>query len=116
LVEGDRIGVANGLVRELQEVRPTRTSAEMGPPRDMRARRPLLFPSILKLDTARRLVRVVALGSLDAMGVFLAILTALEIKLIVKSESNLERAWQRADDLAPLAVLVTLLLFARSGL
>jgi len=116
LVEGDRTGVANGLVRELHEVRPAGTPADLDPPRDMRARRPLLFPSILKLDTARRIVRVCALGTLDATGVFLAILTALEIKLIVRSQSSIEVAWARADDLAPLAVLVTLLLFARSGL
>ena len=82
----------------------------------MRARRPLLFPSILRLDTARRVTRVVTLGTLDAAGVFLAILTALEIKLILRSHSNIEHAWQRAEDLAPLAILVTLLLFARSGL
>jgi len=82
----------------------------------MRARRPLLFASILKLDTARRIARVATLGLLDALGVFLAIFTALELKLIVRSDSNLEQAWQRADDFAPLAVLVTLLLFARSGL
>ena len=108
--------MANGVVRELREVRPAGTPAGVDAPRDMRARRPLLFPSILKLDTARRLVRVVTLGLLDAMGVFLAIFTALELKLIVRSDSNLESAWLRADDFAPLAVLVTLLLFARSGL
>jgi exopolysaccharide biosynthesis polyprenyl glycosylphosphotransferase len=97
-------------------VRSAGTTADLGVPRDVRARRPLLFGSILKLDTARRIARVVTLGVLDAMGVFLAILTALEVKLVVQTESNLDLAWRRADDLAPLAVLVTLLLFARSGL
>jgi len=82
----------------------------------MRARRPLLFSSILKLDTARRISRVATLGTLDAAAVFLAILTALEIKLLVRGNSDLADAWRTADDLAPLAVLVTLLLFARSGL
>jgi exopolysaccharide biosynthesis polyprenyl glycosylphosphotransferase len=115
-VEGDRAGVANGLVRDLQEVRPAGTPADLNVSRDVRARRPLLFASILKLDTMRRIARVVALGWLDAVGVFLAILTALEVKLVVQTHSNLELAWQRADDLAPLAILVTLLLFARSGL
>jgi exopolysaccharide biosynthesis polyprenyl glycosylphosphotransferase len=92
------------------------TTADLGVPRDVRARRPLLFASILKLDTARRIARVVTLGVLDAAGVFFAILTALQVKLVVQAESNLDLAWRRADDLAPLAVLVTLLLFARSGL
>ena len=108
--------MANGLVRELQEARPTGASTDLGSPRDVRARRPLLFASILKLDTARRLARVLTLGVLDAVGVFLAIFTALEVKLIVQRGSDLELAWQGADDVAPLAALVTILLFARSGL
>ena len=114
MVEGDRTGVANGLVRELHEVRPAGTPGLA--PRDVRARRPLLFASILKLDTARRIARVTVLGWLDSMGVFLAIFTALEVKMIVRSQSNIDLAWSRAGDLAPLAILVTLLLFARSGL
>jgi exopolysaccharide biosynthesis polyprenyl glycosylphosphotransferase len=82
----------------------------------MRARRPLLFASIVQLETLRRIARVLTLGALDAAGVFLAIFTALEFKLLAKTGSNLEVAWQHADDRAPLAILVTILLFARSGL
>ena len=108
--------MANGLVRELHDVQTAGTPSDLSARRDVRARRPLLFASVLKLDTARRIARVVTLGWLDAMGVFLAILTALQVKLIVQSGSNLEFAWRRADDLAPLAILVTILLFARSGL
>src|SRR5687767_11093549 len=115
-MEDDRTGVANGLVRELQQAHPADPSADLGVSRDVRARRPLLFASILQLDTARRIARVLTLGVLDAVGVFLAILTALEVKLIVQRGSDLELAWHRADDLAPLAVLVTILLFGRSGL
>jgi exopolysaccharide biosynthesis polyprenyl glycosylphosphotransferase len=95
-------------------VRPAGTPALA--PRDVRARRPLLFASILKLDTMRRIARVTALGWLDAIGVFLAIFTALELKLIVRSDSNIDIAWHDAGQFAPLAILVTLLLFARSGL
>jgi len=108
--------VANGLVRELREVKSA-NAGDLNVSRDVRAGRPLLFASILKLDTARRIARVITLGALDAAGVFLAILTALEVKLVVYSNySDIELAWHRSDDLAPLAVLVTLLLFARSGL
>jgi exopolysaccharide biosynthesis polyprenyl glycosylphosphotransferase len=96
-------------------VRPAGTPAGLAP-RDVRARRPLLFASILKLDTARRIARVATLGYLDAQGVFLAIFTALELKLILRDDSNIDVAWERAGGLAPLAILVTLLLFARSGL
>jgi exopolysaccharide biosynthesis polyprenyl glycosylphosphotransferase len=108
--------MANGLVKQLPEVRPAATSADVSPRHDMRARRPLLFASIIRLETFRRLARVLTLGAMDAAGVFLAIFTALEVKLVIQSTSNLDLAWQRADDLAPLAVLVTILLFARSGL
>ena len=109
--------MANSLVRELQQARPADTSADVGAPRDVRARRPLLFASILRLDTGRRLARVLTLGLLDALGVFLAILTALEVKLVLQSSySDIELAWRRSDDLVPLAALVTILLFARSGL
>ena len=107
--------MANGLVRELHEVRPAGSPPDTVS-RDVRARRPLLFGSVLRLATARRVARVTTLGVLDSAGVFLAILTALNVKLIVKTHSDLGHAWQRADDLAPLAILVTLLLFARSGL
>ena len=64
--------MANGLVRELHEVRTAGAPAEVDARRDVRARRPLLFASILRLDTLRRLARVVTLGALDAAGVFLA--------------------------------------------
>ena len=108
--------MGNGLVRELHEVRPAGAPAALDVPRDMRARRPVLFAGILKLETVRRIARVATLGMLDAGGVFLAIVTALEIKLLFRGTSNLEHVLGSAADLAPLAILVTLLLFARSGL
>ena len=108
--------MANGLVRELHDARAAGTPAEVSARRDVRARRPLLFASIVQLETLRRIARVLTLGALDAAGVFLAIFTALEFKLLAKSGSDLSHAWQLADDRAPLAILVTILLFARSGL
>ena len=110
--------MANGLVKELYELEPA--GAPVGihdARRDVRARRPQPLGSILRLDTLRRLARVLALVALDAFGVFLAILTAIEVKLLIREGvSDIQTALAAAEDHAPLAILVTLLLFARSGM
>jgi exopolysaccharide biosynthesis polyprenyl glycosylphosphotransferase len=78
----------------------------------VRARKPLL----LRLETGRTLVRVATLVTLDALGVFLAIWTALEVKAAIRGKSDFTLTFHQAWDVAPLACLVTILLFARSGL
>src|SRR5205085_6705003 len=47
---------------------------------------------------------------------FLAIWTALELKAFARDKSNLTLSYHQARDVAPLAILVALLLFARSDL
>jgi exopolysaccharide biosynthesis polyprenyl glycosylphosphotransferase len=102
--------MANGLVRELEEVK--RRAPVALPARDVRARKPLL----LRAETARGLARVSALVALDVLGVFMAIWTALEVKAAVRGKSDLTLSFHQAMDVAPLACLVTILLFARSRL
>ena len=51
------------------------------PERDVRAKRPPMLSFLLRWATMRRVARVVTLVSLDLAGVFLAILTALLLKL-----------------------------------
>jgi exopolysaccharide biosynthesis polyprenyl glycosylphosphotransferase len=104
-----------GLLKELQELEPAPGAATL-PPRDMRARRPLLLRAIIKLRTLRSIARVLVLAALDAAGVFLAIWTALELKAILRDKSDLTLSYHQAQDVAALAILVTLLLFARSDL
>jgi exopolysaccharide biosynthesis polyprenyl glycosylphosphotransferase len=82
------------------------------PARDVRARKPLL----LRLEAGRALLRGATLVALDILGVFLAIWTALELKAVVRGKSDLTLSYHQAMDVAPLACLVTILLFARSGL
>jgi exopolysaccharide biosynthesis polyprenyl glycosylphosphotransferase len=107
--------MANGLVRELREVKP-RTPAEL-PARDVRAPERILRRSrLIRWDTFRRLSRVAILTALDAGAVFLAIWTALELKAVIVSNSNLDLTFEQTKDYAPLACLVTVLLFARSDL
>src|SRR4051794_26194794 len=103
-----------GLVEELQELQPA--PGMTLPPRDVRARRPFLLRAIIQLRTLRSIARVLALGLLDAAGIFLAIWTALELKALLRDKSDLNLSFHQAQDVAALAILVTLLLLARSDL
>jgi exopolysaccharide biosynthesis polyprenyl glycosylphosphotransferase len=105
-----------GLLKELQELQPAPGTASTLPHRDVRARRPLVLRAIIRLRTLRSLVRIAVLAALDAAGVFLAIWTALELKAFARDKSDLSLSFDQAHDVAPLAILVTLLLFARSDL
>ena len=107
--------MANGLVRELREVEPRGGSTEL-PPRDARAARPLPLRGILRFELLRRAARVAMLASLDVGGLYLAIWTALAIKALVRHPSQFGDTFKGAADVLPLAALVTLLLFANSGL
>jgi exopolysaccharide biosynthesis polyprenyl glycosylphosphotransferase len=104
----------NGLVRELQELKPG-TPVTL-PARDIRARKAPVRSALIRFEAVRRLTRVLILCALDVAGVFGAIWTALELKALVNGKSDLHQTFQQTQDWAPLAILVTLLLFARSGL
>src|SRR5947208_12127719 len=99
-----------GLLKELQELQPVE-GVEL-PSRDVRARRPLFLRALIQLRTLRAIARVLTLGALDALGVFLAIWTALELKAYLRDKSDLVLSYHQAQDVAPLAILVPLLLFA----
>ena len=87
------------------------------PPTDIRRKRPPALSFLLRMDTLRRLARVVTLLALDFAGVFAAIFTALMVKAVLR-----EGEWAWAASLTEtqqsiaFAYLVTALLFARSGL
>jgi exopolysaccharide biosynthesis polyprenyl glycosylphosphotransferase len=108
--------MANGLARELRELTPPAPAPVALPERDARARRPLILSTILRLDTMRRGLRVLTLLWLDVTGLFLAVWTALAIKAAIRDPSQLDLVRAQAEDVAPLATLVMVLLFARSGL
>jgi exopolysaccharide biosynthesis polyprenyl glycosylphosphotransferase len=101
----------NGLVRELREVEPVSL-----PDRDVRARKPLLLQAVLRFETLRAAARVGTLAALDLAGLFLAIYTALVLKTAIVNPDQLGQMWGQAKEYFPLAGLVMLLLFARSGL
>jgi exopolysaccharide biosynthesis polyprenyl glycosylphosphotransferase len=103
--------VPNGVVKELREVEPLSL-----PDRDVRAGKPLLLRGVLRFDTLRATARVTSLAALDLIGLFLAIYTALVVKTAIVAPEQLGQMWNQAEEYAPLAGLVMLLLFARSGL
>src|SRR3954453_6721868 len=106
--------MANGLVKDRQELNPQ--EAVNLPARDIRARKAPVRSALIRFEALRRLTRVVTLTALDVAGVFLAIWTALELKAVINGQPDLALSFQQTKDVAPLAILVTLLLFARSGL
>ncbi|HEY6776896.1 MAG TPA: sugar transferase [Thermoleophilaceae bacterium] len=101
----------NGLVKELREVEPASL-----PDRDVRAGKPLVLRAVLRFELVRAVARVGTLAALDLAGLFLAIYTALVLKTAIVNPDQLGQMWDQAKEYFPLAGLVTLLLFARSGL
>jgi hypothetical protein len=106
--------MANGLARELRELEPA--SPAQLPPRDVRAGRVPLLKALLRFELVRRGARVVTLAAFDVAGMFLAIWTALAIKAAFRAPDAVGKTFDQAGEYAPLACLVMLLLFARSGL
>ncbi|HEY5198491.1 MAG TPA: sugar transferase [Solirubrobacteraceae bacterium] len=92
-----------------------RASAELSS-RDVRSKRPPQLSFLLRLDTVRRLARVVILLSLDFVGVFLAIFTALCLKAELRTGLDVGGVFDQTKDAVSFAYLVTVLLFARSSL
>jgi exopolysaccharide biosynthesis polyprenyl glycosylphosphotransferase len=84
--------------------------------RDMRAKRPPALSFILRAETARRLARVLSLVAIDLGGVVAATFTALALKAALRGQLDVGDAWQGTKDIAAFAGLLTVLLFARSGL
>jgi exopolysaccharide biosynthesis polyprenyl glycosylphosphotransferase len=87
------------------------------PQRDVRAKRPPALSLLLRLDTLRRLGRVLSLLALDFAGVFLGIYTALVVKLFVRG-LPIDRSvvLHETRKYVAFAYLVTALLFARADL
>jgi exopolysaccharide biosynthesis polyprenyl glycosylphosphotransferase len=86
------------------------------PPQDVRRKRPPLISFLLRVETLRRLVRVVSLLALDFVGVVGALFTALMVKLLLKDHPDASLAWSQIKHWIPFAYLITVLMFARVDL
>ena len=86
------------------------------PERDVRAKRPPLVSFVLRLETLRRVVRVISLLILDFIGVAGSLFTALMVKLAVQGNPDPGAAWQETRHWLAFAYLITVLMFARVDL
>jgi exopolysaccharide biosynthesis polyprenyl glycosylphosphotransferase len=86
------------------------------PERDVRSKRPPMLSFLLRMDTLRQAGRVASLLALDFIALFGAILTALCLKAALRDAWDFNVSYEQAKDYFPLVYLVTVLLFARSGL
>ena len=86
------------------------------PERDVRRKRPPVFSFLLRMETFRRLTRVVSLLILDFVGVMGAVFTALVVKLVLTGDLQLSVAWHDTKQWGLFAYMVTVLMFARVDL
>jgi exopolysaccharide biosynthesis polyprenyl glycosylphosphotransferase len=86
------------------------------PERDVRRKRPPLLMFLLRMETLRRLIRVVTLLAIDFFGVTAALFTAFAIKLAFKGGITLHDAWANTRPALAFAYLLTVLMFARVDL
>jgi exopolysaccharide biosynthesis polyprenyl glycosylphosphotransferase len=83
---------------------------------DIRRKRPPALSFVLRISSLRRPARVLSLLALDFAGVAFAIFTALILKEAVHGHVNSANDVHGAKQFLPFAYLLTVLLFANSGL
>src|SRR5437773_3627590 len=71
--------------------------------RDVRAKRPPLLSFLLRMETLRRLARIVSLLALDLGGVFLAIYTALALKAALRGTFDSQKVWDGTTEIVAFA-------------
>jgi exopolysaccharide biosynthesis polyprenyl glycosylphosphotransferase len=83
---------------------------------DVRRKRPPALAFVLRMSTLRRLARVLSLAALDFAGIWLAIFVALSVKSVLLEHWDPRAQVEQTQDIVAFAYLLTVLLFARSGL
>jgi exopolysaccharide biosynthesis polyprenyl glycosylphosphotransferase len=87
------------------------------PERDVRRKRPPVLTSfVLRVQTLRRLIRVVTLLALDFLGVTAALFSAFALKLALKGGFTLHDTWIFTRHPLAFSYLLTVLMFARVDL
>jgi exopolysaccharide biosynthesis polyprenyl glycosylphosphotransferase len=99
-----------------QQIPPPPAGFTLGD-RDVRRKRPPVLSFLLRLDTLRKALRLGTLLTIDFFGVYMAIITALWLKAgLTSGEWRVSAQSPQTAELFDFAYLVTVLLFARSGL
>src|SRR4249919_1061907 len=103
---------------ELGEQTSTRANAPAVhlPEHDVRRKRPPALSFLLRRETLRRVARVVSLLAVDFVALYAAIFTALIIKAEARGGPNLGAVLHETRRTVAFAYLISVLLFARSGL
>jgi len=83
---------------------------------DVRRKRPPALAFVVRMSTLRRLARVLSLAALDFAGIWLAIFVALSVKSVLLEHWDPRAQIDYTRDIIAFAYLLTVLLFARSGL
>jgi len=86
------------------------------PAHDVRRKRPPALSFLLRLETLRRVGRIVSLMLCDYAAIFLAIFTALAVKTAFQDSFVFRDVLEQTQSYVGFAYLVTVLLFARSDL
>ncbi len=87
------------------------------PERDVRRKRPPALSFVLRLETLRRVARVLSLLILDFVGVAGALITALLVKLLVRGDHiAFSSVYHQTRHWIAFAYLITVLMFARADL
>ncbi len=86
------------------------------PERDVRRKRPPALSFLLRMETLRRVSRVLSLLLVDFIALYAAIFTALIIKAQVRGGPDLGAVLHETRRTVAFAYLISVLLFARSGL
>jgi exopolysaccharide biosynthesis polyprenyl glycosylphosphotransferase len=114
--------VADGSTQLQEDRAATRSPIAPAPPvvlpnQDVRRRKPPALSFLLRRETLRHLCRYASLLVLDFAGIFAAIFTALLVKEVVKhGDWTWAKSFDQAKESVAFAYLLTVLLFARSGL
>lgn len=107
-------------VREAPRVSPSvppgRTAAAPPVTQDVRRKRPPFLSFLLRMDTLRQAGRVASLLALDFAGLLGALVAALSLKAVILDDWDFQGQVNEAMEHVSFAYLVTVLLFARSGL
>jgi exopolysaccharide biosynthesis polyprenyl glycosylphosphotransferase len=98
-----------------EELEPLAVPFEL-PDRDVRRKRPPALSFLLRLETGRKLGRVLTLLALDFVGVAGALFTCLMIKLAAHGHPDAAAAWTQTRKWLPFTYLITVLMFTRDDL
>jgi exopolysaccharide biosynthesis polyprenyl glycosylphosphotransferase len=84
--------------------------------RDMRRKSPPVLRFLLRIETFRRIARLISLLAVDLVGVVGAIYVALVVKFLLAGDHHIAQAWHQTKQWSPFAYLITVLMFARVDL